>query len=62
MGQRYSHYALEHVRLTGAVEAMRATGVLLALRRPRKSAHDDFEPIRVHGKPTSDVIIDGRFA
>ena len=52
--------ALEGARLEMAVEAMRASDVLLAPREPPSTVSPEFEPITVRGKPVSETIIDER--
>ena len=51
---------LENVRVSAAIEAMRAEGVLLTREQTAPSTRVEFKPVPVHGKPVSESIIEER--
>ena len=51
---------VEKARLAVAVERLRAKGILLTTPELLPSAPAGFKPIRVQGKPLSEVIIEER--
>ena len=50
----------EHAHIMGAIERMRAKGVLLMPASALPPAPTDFIPLEVQGKPLSEVIIEER--
>lgn len=50
----------EKARMTIAIERMRLKGLLFTPSSSAPPASADFEPVEVHGKPLSEVIIEER--
>lgn len=50
----------EKARIGGAIARMRAKGLLLPLSTSSRPAAAEFRPVKVQGKPLSEVIIEER--